>query len=270
MSSDYTLKFDLSSYEGLDDFALLADQHYNLGDKDHWFFHFRRGLHGLYARVIGVQIHYCEIHSWVLPRYSITPMQMAEYHLSSIFFNMDSAVECMVFALNALGYIADPPQFLDITNEQKLKQIFPRNILGKPPAYSNGLKGYDNYFPSLKSYWHENQELIYTISEQHDVSKHRSAIFSGGQLRNDPPPGFFEKLGIAGDKGKESLFCPMAEIILIPKPKTPWRQPQEYKDIDKLENIAEMFCAFINICGAKALGDAKTTIKLNYYEFIKQ
>ena len=32
MSNDYTLKFDLSSYEDLDNFALLADQSYNLGD----------------------------------------------------------------------------------------------------------------------------------------------------------------------------------------------------------------------------------------------
>jgi hypothetical protein len=268
MSNDYTLKFDLSSYDALDEFALLADQQYNLGDKGDWFGCFRGGLYGLYARVVGVQIHYHKVHSWepVIRTPSIT-----EYHLSSILFNMDSAIKCMVFALNALGYIADPTQFLDVTNEQKLNKISPRNILGKPPAHSSGLRGYDNYFPSLKSYWHENRELIYTISEQHDVSKHRSTIFLGGKVRNDPPPMFFEKLGIAGDNVKESLFCPMAEIILEPEPKIPRQQRRlrEYKDIDKLENIAERFSTFINTCGVKALEDAKSKIKLNYYEFIK-
>ncbi|GAI06951.1 unnamed protein product, partial [marine sediment metagenome] len=38
------------------------------------------------------------------------------------------------------------------------------------------------------------------------------------------------------------------------------------KDIDKLEDIAEKFCAFINNCGVKALEDAQSRIKLNCYE----
>ncbi len=59
-----------------------------------------------------------------------------------------------------------------------------------------------------------NRGLIYTIAEQHDVSKHCKAIFRGGRVRDDPPPGFFEQLGIAGDKVKESLLCPMSEIVL--------------------------------------------------------
>ena len=48
---------------------------------------------------------------------------------------MDSAIECMVFALNALGYNANSTQFLDVTNEKKLKQISPYNILGKSLKY---------------------------------------------------------------------------------------------------------------------------------------
>ena len=111
------------------------------------------------------------------------------------------------------------------------------------------------------------------IFEQHDVSKHRSTIFTGGSIRNDPPPGFFEKLGIEGDKGKQTLFfTPMAEILLTPQPKTPLqkRQPREYKDIDKLEDVTERFCTFINMCGVKVLEDARGKIKLNHYEFIKR
>ncbi|KSV17275.1 hypothetical protein DA01_07335 [Dehalococcoides mccartyi] len=183
---------------------------------------------------------------------------------------MDSAIECMVFGLNALGWIADSKQFKDVTNEKELASISPYNILGKPPTYTSGMvQGYDEYFLSLKSCWHQNRDLIHTIFEQHDVSKHRSVAFSGGTARNDPPPGFFEQLGIAGDKARQSLLCPMSEIILTYQPKTPWRQrkPHDYKDIDKLEDIAEKFCTFINICGLKALEDAKSNIKLNYYEF---
>lgn len=270
MSSDYVLKFDLSPYNALDKFALLAGQKYNLGDTGDWFNCFRGGLYGLYARVMGVGIHYHKVHSW---EPAIKDPSMTEYHLSSILFNMDSAVECMVFALNALGYIADSSKFFDVTSEKNLSKISPYNILGKPPQYSAGcIQGYDDYFPSLKSYWHENRNLIHIIFEQHGVSKHRSTIYSGGRLRNDPPPGFFAKLGIANDKVKQIFFTPMEEVILTYQPKTPWRQryQREYKDIDKLEDIAERFCTFINTCGGKALADAKSTIELNYDDFIKQ
>jgi len=270
MSKNYILEFDLSSYETLDNFALLADQKYNLGNRDGWFGCFRGGLYGLYARVLGVNLHYHKVYSWQI---ELSTPQITEYNVSSIFFNMDSAIECMVFALNGLGYIADSNSFIDITDEKKLKKISPHNILGKPPEYSTGfVLGYDYYFPSLKEYWRENRDLIYTISEQHDVSKHRQTIYIGGRARNDPPPGFFEKLGIAGDRVKESLFTPMAEIILMPEPKAPWHQqrPRDSKAYDKLENIAEKFRTFINVSGVKALEDARSTIKLNHYEFIKQ
>lgn len=272
MSSDYRLEFDLLPYEALDKFALLADQDYNLSNRGDWFNHFRGGIYGLYARVQGVQINYYSVHSWALPSPFMTSIQRAEYHLSSILFNMDSAIECMVFGLNALGYIADSKQFKDVTNEKELASISPYNILGKPPNYTSGMvQGYDNYFPSLKSYWHQNRDLIHTIFEHHDVSKHRSVVFKGGQMRMDPPLGFFEQLGIEHDKVKQALLCPMSEIILQYQPKTPWRQrkPHDYKDIDKLEDIAEKFCTFINTSGVKALQDARSTIKLNHYDFIR-
>ena len=271
MSNDYTIEFDLSSYGDLDNFALLAAQSYNLGDKDDWFGQFRGGLYGLYNRILGVEIHYRGVHSWTPPLSPISGIRGAEYHLSSILFNMDSAIECMVFALNALGYIANPTQFLDVSNETKLRQIKPNNILGKPLNCSDkSTDGYDNYFPSLKNYWHENRELINTIFEQHAVSKHRSTIFTGGSSRNDPPHGFFEKWGIEGDAVIQALVAPMAEILLTSQPKMPWRkqQPQEIEDIDKLESVTERFCTFINICGVKVLEDVKSRIKLNQYEFI--
>ena len=266
MSNDYTLEFGLSSYKDLDDFALLANQSYNLGDKGDWFYQFRWGLDGLYARILGVQIHYRGVHSWTSPLSPISGIRGAEYHLSSILFNMDSAIECMVFALNALGYIANSTQFLDVSDEKKLRKISPNNILG------GVVEGYDNYFPSLKNYWDENRDLIYKISEQHDVSKHRSIIFSAGSCRDDPPHGFFEKWGIQDDEVIQALVAPMAEILLTPQPKIPWRkqQPKKIEDIDKLEDVTERFCTFINICGVKVLEDARSRIKLKHYKFIKQ
>lgn len=182
---------------------------------------------------------------------------------------MDSAVECMVFALNALGYIACSSQFLDITNEKKLKKISPRNLVN-PENPENVVQGYDVYFPSLKKCWHENYDLLSLIFEQHQVSKHRSTIYVGGNVRGDPPSGFFEMLGLQDDKMKQVLFTPMAEILIQPQPKVPLqkRKPTALKDIPKLEDIAEQFCEFINICGVNALTDAKTNIKLKHYEFL--
>jgi hypothetical protein len=268
MSSDYILKFELQPYEHLDKFALLADQGYNLGDKGDWFLHFRKGLEGLNARLLGVRIHYLEVYAWTIPK----PPLIIEYHLSSILFNMDSAIECMVYTLNALGYIAEPTQFLDVTDDTQLKKISPYNILGRPPDYKKGLMlGYDNYLPSLKSYWQENTDLLLKISEQHDVSKHRKAIFEGGRMRTDPPPGFFESLGVGDDKGDQLAISPMAEILLRPKPKIPAQQlhPSDHETKEKLEDLAENFCSFINMCGEKALDDARNRIKLNHYGFLK-
>ncbi len=162
MSNNFILRFDLRPYDELDKFALLADQGYNLGDKGDWFLHFRKGLEGLNARLFGVRIHYHEVHAWTIPK---SPL-VVEYHLSSILFNMDSAIECMVYTLNALGYIASSTQFLDINDDKKLRGISPYNILGKPPDFKKGfVLGYDNYFPSLKSYCQENRDLLLKIFE---------------------------------------------------------------------------------------------------------
>ncbi len=269
MSKNYILEFNLSSYEALDEFALLADQKYNLGDKEDWFGNFRGGLFGLYARLKGVKIHFKAVHSWDS---SIKTPNIIDYHLSSIFFNMDSAIECMVFALNALGYIVDSTKFIDITDEKKLRKIKPSNLIGSPPTYSQGfISGYDIYFPFLKKYWRESLDLLKIIFEQHNVSKHRSTIYRGGKMRDDPPFRFFEMLGIKDDKAKQILFTPMAEILLEPQLKVPIskRKPVKLEGIPRLEDVAERFCTFIDVSGTKALEDAKTRIKLNYNEFKK-
>jgi hypothetical protein len=55
---DFSVQFDLSPFEALDQLALLARQDYNLGGAGDWFGEFRGGLYGFYARMYGVQRHY--------------------------------------------------------------------------------------------------------------------------------------------------------------------------------------------------------------------
>ncbi len=276
MTNDYTLQFDLSTYGKLETFARQANKADNLGDKGDWLNHFLRGLEGLRARVLGVEIHYSAVHSWELVALPGIPFQMiephlykvTEYHLSTILFNMDSAIECIVFLLNALGYAVDPVKFKDVTSEQELREIAPWNILGRRiRSKIEFVKGYEHYFPTLKGHWHENQDLILKIFEQHNVSKHRSAIFEAGGRRMDPPPDFFERLGIK-DRAQQIVVSPFGEIGLPSEPKIPWRQRKCLKcqNTDKLEDVAKKFQTFINMSGVKALGDAQKTIKLDYHE----
>lgn len=58
MFKDYVLKCNSSSFEALDNFALLAVQQYNLGDRDDWFDNFRGWFYGFYARITNVQTHF--------------------------------------------------------------------------------------------------------------------------------------------------------------------------------------------------------------------
>ena len=263
---DFDLHFDLEDCEKLDEFALLARQDYNLGGKGDWFGCFRGGLYGFYARIYGVRFHYREVHAW---RLTHRMLREPEYHLSSILFNMDSAIECFVFAMNALGYVVAPAEFLDVTEEKTLKRIAPSNILGTKTQAP--LLGYAHYFPTLQSHWQANEAILATIMEQHDVSKHRSTIYVGGKYRADAPPGFFEALGISDDAATRFQFSPMEEIVLKPEPKTPQGKQApvaNYSDLDTLENIGQRFCEFINQTSKRALTDTRTSIKLVHETFL--
>ena len=111
---------------------------------------------------------------------------------------MDSAVECLTYALNALGYALATNSFRDVSDAKELKKINPKDIIGdnsaNPPRPS--LAGYVKFFPKLASLWQSKSTMLNHIFELHDVSKHRQTICVGGRLRSDPPPGFYESLGI--------------------------------------------------------------------------
>jgi hypothetical protein len=180
--------------------------------------------------------------------------------LASFFFNADSALECLVYALNALGYAADAALFCDITNHLGLKKIAPRNIVGDKG--NKPLAGYKKYFPNVLHEWTLNEALLRKIMDLHDVSKHRRTIFIGGMLRSDTPPGFFEEMGIT-DKTMHTVFAPAEEVLLMFDPKLEGKPlPLRPEDYEKLEDIAPAFCTFINKILKLAANDAKATIEL--------
>lgn len=270
--SDYIIEFDLTIFHQLDEYALLACQDYNYGGESGWFGSFRGGLYGSYARVHGVCNHYHSVHAWMLrPR---IPSE-TEYHLASLFFNMDSLIECITYALNALGFCASGDRgFRDITCERSLRRISPLDILGRPNSNppQPHLEDYDHFFPELRKYWESKKDMINMVFEQHDVSKHRETIFTGGKCRNDPPEGFYESLGIGPEESsKRALFWPMEEIIIKRNPKIPQkdRTPQPIEGRVLLEELVPEFKEFIEITGRLALDDARKTIILKVKEFEK-
>jgi hypothetical protein len=262
----YDINIDLVYAQKLDDFALLADQPYNLGDKGDWFGCFRGGLYGMYGRLYGVQFHHKVIHTW---ESKLTQMCQVDFHVSSLLFNMDSALECFTFGLNALGWIVEESQFKCVISEADLKKINPINVVGnanKPPV-----PGYEKYFPTLQSHWKQSIKIIDKIMEHHDVSKHRESVVSGGMLRQYPPPGYETEIEIEGKRIPYSPFLIFQEIILTPSPKLPSAQRQgAVKDnLDILENLVDAFSDFIQKTLKIAYEDAIKTIKLSESELRK-
>jgi hypothetical protein len=70
--------------------------------------------------------------------------------IGEIFFGMDSAIECFVFAMNAAGYLKTPTGFCDVTTPEGLKRIRPDNIdSGNSNDKKNPLPAYATVFPIL-------------------------------------------------------------------------------------------------------------------------
>lgn len=270
--TSYTLKIKSQPFEELDQFALLASQDYNLGKPkgSDWFYSFRGGLYGVYARVYGIGEHYRLLHAWLPPRVHLP--EDTEYHLTSVLFNMDSALECLTFALNALGNGAQPEGFLDVSDPKKLSGVSRRNILGDCPPQKtkkNPLKGYSKIFPNLQSHWVENRKFLGRIFDLHNVSKHRETIYESGRLGSDPLPGYFDSLGLRDDSPEKILYQPHETILLRHEPKVPkdGRTPIPWEDHDTLERIAPDFLEFLQKSGDFALNDARANIKLKHSTF---
>ena len=268
----YVMKFNQEPYGELDSFALLACQAYNFGNETDWFGTFRGGLYGFYSRLYGAASLFEELYAWNLKSSVIN----VDSYAASILFNMDSAVECLTFALNALGFAARPELFHDVTDAKALRKINPENVMGNLPDRSKKapVDGYGSIFPGVQSYWQSRVDLISRIMDLHDVSKHRQTVYSGGSIRGDPPAGFFEHLGWKEGDSRRVLLSPPGSIILRSDPKAPRGANSSESNgsaikHETLEVIAKEFQKFIDESGRLALLDARENIALAYDEFVK-
>lgn len=265
----FEIHIDIIQYEELDKLALTACQKENFGNNGDWFSTFRGGLHGFLARVYGIEVHYNSLHTW---KYEIQSPMNHEYHVGSLLFNMDSALECFTFTLNALGFGLLGQGFIDITNDKKLKGINPRNVIGNKRAnpLTNPESGYQKLFPDLQKYWLEKEELILSIMEQHDVSKHRTQIIKGGKCRLDAPNGFYEKINIDIKPEFQFLFWPIERIYLRANPKFAYskRTPDNQIKTNSLEWVVEQYAEFLNMTVSKAVENLKEYLKKNNHSEI--
>ena len=258
-------KDDKSNFYKLDGHALLTCQKYNLGNESDWFGTFRGGLYGFYARIHGVQIHYDALYNWLPPR-SRGPVD-SDYHLSSIFFSMDSAIECLTFAMNALGFAAFPDAFKDVTDSRRLREVSPDNVTGRERKAL--VSGYEKLFPETQKHWQKQQPLLNRIIELHDVSKHRTTIYRGGLFDMNQPPGYFESLGFDPQESGTMLLRPHAEIILQQEPKLARSERRQLSSnpSETLEVLVPRFFAFVRESGVLLLQDAITNLTLANSEF---
>jgi hypothetical protein len=161
-----------------------------------WLLEYRGGLRGAYSRILTVDRHYSMLHEYqaraekrgAVENPNVWAVE-CEYHAGAILFGMDSSLECLVYALNAIGFARDATAFRDITDSTALRKIRPDDILGG--SMSPALGGYVKYFPTTSALWSDNATMLRTLFNYHDASKHRSAIVQGGSLgdlriREDP------------------------------------------------------------------------------------
>jgi len=178
-NQDIHFKTCMSAYNCLRAMARHIEQtHGNVGD---WRILFEGGLRGFAARITTVMHGLLRLDEpFQVPTDQLNPEQWAidtDRLIGEIFFGMDSALECFVFALNAAGYLKLPLGFCDINTPEGLKKIRPDNIVSNNPSDKrNPLPGYAAVFPRIAAHWTKNQPLIAEIMEYHDVSKHRSCI----------------------------------------------------------------------------------------------
>jgi hypothetical protein len=191
-----------------------------------WRVLFVDGLRGFAARVMTVFHGLARLDEpFQVPATKLNPEQWAvdtDRLVGEIFFGMDSAIECFVFAMNAAGYIRDRAQFCDIATAQGLKRIRPDNIYCDHPAdKKNPLPGYATFFPRVVAHWRRHQNLVAEIMEYHDVSKHRSCIIAGsGPAQHGLPvqpklPGSLYRTPIRTVENVAKEFHEFCEALMI-------------------------------------------------------
>jgi hypothetical protein len=168
----------ISAYNCLREMACRIEQ--SQGSTTDWRILFVDGLRGFAARLTTITKSLGSLdRPFQTPADNLVPEQWAidtDRLIAEVFFGMDSALECFVFAMNAIGFVKSQADFCDITTDAGLKQIKPENIHCESGDKKNPRPGYLKYFPRIAAYWKSHQSLIAEIMSYHDVSKHRSCI----------------------------------------------------------------------------------------------
>jgi hypothetical protein len=247
--TDYILRPVLNDFVALDELASRIVMDERVGDHHDWFLLFRQGLHGMLARWEIVAQNYNLVHEWEKRRRSMFGARIEiEVHTSAILFGMDSAIECYVFTMNALGNSVLPNEFCDVSDAAALRRIGPNNILGGGPNdRRNPVPGYQILFPKSSRFWDSNRDLLHLIMEHHDVNKHRKSSANSWDYRTDPPENFFEEiekeLGEKLDVFGRSDFSPPGKIFMSSSPKLPGSHMSS--ETYTLESLTQEFHKFI-------------------------
>ena len=134
-NSDIHFMTSISAYNCLHSMASRIEQSH--GSNGGWRVQFEDGLRGFAARLTTVMKSLGLLDEpFLVPMDKSSPEQWAietDSRIGEIFFGMDSALECFVFALNAVGFLKLPTGFCDITTANGLKQIRPDNIVSRNP-----------------------------------------------------------------------------------------------------------------------------------------
>lgn len=214
----------ISAYNCLREMCRIIGQ--TFGAQDGWRIMFGDGIRGFAARLTTVmESHRLLDEPFSVPLETFSPEQWAvesDRRIGEIFFGMDSALECLVFALNSIGYLKSPSDFCDIKTVEGLKQVKPDNIVSRMPQdKKNPRSGYAKFFPRVVACWNANRSLIDRIMEYHDVSKHRSCIISsstpGQHSLPDRPkePGSLFRVPVQTVEETVTEFHRFAEKLLI-------------------------------------------------------
>ena len=206
------------------DFGKLLQDDLRYAKPPNWVLTYRYAIRAMMARILTVDRDYRKLNEpgcGLAPIYeSATPKDRNEWNViwesyaRVLFFAMDSSLECFTYALNALGYLLFPSDFIDITNDKKLRQISPSKLFAPPkekghPAYY----AFQKLFPRICANWSANCDLIAKIVEYHDATKHRhSAVVGQGPechfLKPEPKQAMGEivfNFGLVPHVNEESL-----------------------------------------------------------------
>jgi hypothetical protein len=157
-----------------------------------WVLTYRYAIRAMMARIVTIDRDYRslnEIGGGMPPAEEMTTREgrnwwnvVWESYAGVLFFAMDSSLECFAYALNALGYLLRPGDFIEITTDEKLKRITPANLLDPPTKANATHSAYvpcRELFPRVSEHWLANRSLLAQIIEYHDATKHRHSVVVG-------------------------------------------------------------------------------------------